>query len=316
MNVVDTATARLRGAGVRADGVHYLANCFTIDSRIADSALEWGADVIVFGSKRRRVLPRFGTGMRERVTALHRPAHPHRSRTTQVRAQSWPWLEPDVGDRGDDRQLTGGPPGPERAPGCDGPVRHPGHLALLRGRTVRSHARRRPRGRAARAPPMPRWQSTRQVAPDLESQRLCAPEAIGQFALVLGDRRPFGDGVDSDLEVDIARRRPPRPHARPASLDSLIGRPGRWRRRGSPTTSAPCHCKPLRGGRQLAEDRVVPTLCGQFNFLHRSLWSPSLARRRRGRRPGAGDRDRRPGRAAQSSATQVRIAAFSGASHG
>ncbi|HEY3843849.1 MAG TPA: universal stress protein [Acidimicrobiales bacterium] len=70
MNVVDTATARLRGAGVPADGVHYLANCFTIDSRIAESALEWGADVIVFGSKRRRLLPRFGTGMRERVTVL------------------------------------------------------------------------------------------------------------------------------------------------------------------------------------------------------------------------------------------------------
>jgi nucleotide-binding universal stress UspA family protein len=70
MEVVDTATARLRAAGVRVDGVHYLANCFTIDRRIAQSAVEWGADVIVFGSKRRRFLPRLGKGLRERVTAL------------------------------------------------------------------------------------------------------------------------------------------------------------------------------------------------------------------------------------------------------
>ena len=71
MNIVDTAVARFRGAGVDADGVHFLANCFTIDDRIAESALEWGADVIVFGSKRRHWLPRLsGRGLRERVTAL------------------------------------------------------------------------------------------------------------------------------------------------------------------------------------------------------------------------------------------------------
>ena len=49
MDVVDTAVARLRGDGVTADGVHYLANVFSLDDRIAESALEWGADVIVFG---------------------------------------------------------------------------------------------------------------------------------------------------------------------------------------------------------------------------------------------------------------------------
>jgi nucleotide-binding universal stress UspA family protein len=71
MDVVDTAVGHLRGSGVLADGVHYLANCFTLDDRIAESALEWGADMIVFGSKRRRRLPRLaGRGLRERVTAL------------------------------------------------------------------------------------------------------------------------------------------------------------------------------------------------------------------------------------------------------
>jgi nucleotide-binding universal stress UspA family protein len=71
MDIVDTSVARFRGAGVDADGVHFLANCFTLDTRIAEAASEWAADVIVFGSKRRRWLPRLsGAGLRERVTAL------------------------------------------------------------------------------------------------------------------------------------------------------------------------------------------------------------------------------------------------------
>jgi nucleotide-binding universal stress UspA family protein len=71
MDIVDTAVKRLRETGAAADGVHFLANCFTLDDVIADAALEWGADVIVFGSKRRRRLPRLGgRGLRERVTAL------------------------------------------------------------------------------------------------------------------------------------------------------------------------------------------------------------------------------------------------------
>ncbi len=71
MNIVDTAVGRLRAAGVMADGVHYLANCFTLDDRIAEAALEWGADAIVFGSKRRCWLSRLGgAALRERVGDL------------------------------------------------------------------------------------------------------------------------------------------------------------------------------------------------------------------------------------------------------
>jgi nucleotide-binding universal stress UspA family protein len=71
MEIVDSAVGSLRGAGVMADGVHYLANCFTIADRIAEAARDWGADVIVFGSTRRRWLARFrGAGLRERVTAI------------------------------------------------------------------------------------------------------------------------------------------------------------------------------------------------------------------------------------------------------
>jgi nucleotide-binding universal stress UspA family protein len=71
MRVVDEAVGTLAGAGVRADGVHFVANCFTVCTRIADAAHEWGADVIVLGSRRRRRLGRlFGKGLRERITAV------------------------------------------------------------------------------------------------------------------------------------------------------------------------------------------------------------------------------------------------------
>jgi nucleotide-binding universal stress UspA family protein len=71
MEIVDRAVASLRRAGVRSDGVHYLANCFTVGERIADAAGDWGAEAIVFGSKRRRRWGRLrGAGLRERVTAL------------------------------------------------------------------------------------------------------------------------------------------------------------------------------------------------------------------------------------------------------
>ncbi len=69
--IVDRVVAALRGAGVGADGVHYLANCFTVGERIADAAGDWGADAIIFGSRRRRRWSRLGgAGLRERVTAL------------------------------------------------------------------------------------------------------------------------------------------------------------------------------------------------------------------------------------------------------
>ncbi len=70
MEIVDSAVARLRAAAVDVDGVHFLANCFTVSDRIAEAAQDWGADVIVFGSKRRHRFVRFGgSGVRERVTA-------------------------------------------------------------------------------------------------------------------------------------------------------------------------------------------------------------------------------------------------------
>jgi nucleotide-binding universal stress UspA family protein len=71
MEIVDRAVATLRSAGIDADGVHYLANCFTVDDRIAEAAQDWGADAIVFGSNRHRRWSRLrGAGLRERVTAL------------------------------------------------------------------------------------------------------------------------------------------------------------------------------------------------------------------------------------------------------
>jgi nucleotide-binding universal stress UspA family protein len=71
MEIVDRAVGVLRSGGVSADGVHYLANCFVVGERIAEAARDWGADAIVFGSKRRGRLSRFrGAGLRERVTAL------------------------------------------------------------------------------------------------------------------------------------------------------------------------------------------------------------------------------------------------------
>jgi nucleotide-binding universal stress UspA family protein len=71
MEIVDKAVGYLRQEGIAADGVHHLASCFTIADRIAEAAQDWGADVIVFGSKRRRWLRRFsGAGLRERVTGI------------------------------------------------------------------------------------------------------------------------------------------------------------------------------------------------------------------------------------------------------
>ena len=65
MEIVDRAVATLRGRGIDADGVHYLANCFTSPERIAEAAQDWGADVIVFGSRRHRRWMRLrGAGLR------------------------------------------------------------------------------------------------------------------------------------------------------------------------------------------------------------------------------------------------------------
>jgi nucleotide-binding universal stress UspA family protein len=71
MEIVDRSVGALRGLGVEADGVHFLANCFAVPGRIVEAAQDWGADAIVLGSKRRRRWSRLGgAGLRERVTAL------------------------------------------------------------------------------------------------------------------------------------------------------------------------------------------------------------------------------------------------------
>jgi nucleotide-binding universal stress UspA family protein len=71
MEIVDHAVVALRARGIEADGVHYLANCFAVADRIAEAAHDWGADAIVFGSRRHRRWMRLrGGALRERVTAV------------------------------------------------------------------------------------------------------------------------------------------------------------------------------------------------------------------------------------------------------
>ena len=112
MEIVDGAVGYLRSEGVAADGVHYLANCFTIADRIAEAANGWSADVIVLGSKRRRWFSRFGgAGLRERVTSISglpvltapaplRVAHDKAARELEL-------IVPTAGRQQLGRQLTG-----------------------------------------------------------------------------------------------------------------------------------------------------------------------------------------------------------------
>ncbi len=68
---VENAVDQLREAGVDATGEVGLANVFSLAPRIAEAASRWGADAILLGSQRHRVLPRlFGGGVRERVTRM------------------------------------------------------------------------------------------------------------------------------------------------------------------------------------------------------------------------------------------------------
>jgi nucleotide-binding universal stress UspA family protein len=61
----------LRAAGIPTQGSLYLTSPFNIDRRIASSAHDWSADVIVLGSRRQRRFSRFaGQGIRERVISL------------------------------------------------------------------------------------------------------------------------------------------------------------------------------------------------------------------------------------------------------
>jgi nucleotide-binding universal stress UspA family protein len=68
---LERAVNSLRAAGIRTQGSLYLASCFGVETRIANSAHDWSADVIVLGSRRRRRYSRLaGKGVRERVTSL------------------------------------------------------------------------------------------------------------------------------------------------------------------------------------------------------------------------------------------------------
>jgi nucleotide-binding universal stress UspA family protein len=65
---LEQAVNALRAAGIPTEGALYLTNCFGVDARIANSAHDWSADVIVLGSRRTRRFSRFaGKGIRERV---------------------------------------------------------------------------------------------------------------------------------------------------------------------------------------------------------------------------------------------------------
>jgi nucleotide-binding universal stress UspA family protein len=71
MQHLENAVTSLRGADISTEGALYVASCFGISERIADSAHDWLADVIVLGSRRNRRFSRFvGKGIRDRVTVL------------------------------------------------------------------------------------------------------------------------------------------------------------------------------------------------------------------------------------------------------
>jgi nucleotide-binding universal stress UspA family protein len=68
---LESAVNSLRAAGIPTEGSLYLTSCFGVEARIANSAHDWSADVIVLGSRRRRRFSRLaGKGVRERVTNL------------------------------------------------------------------------------------------------------------------------------------------------------------------------------------------------------------------------------------------------------
>jgi nucleotide-binding universal stress UspA family protein len=67
--IVESVARSLVVAGVPADTEVRVAYSFDMPSRIADAAADWQADVIVLGSRRRRLARFSGLGMREKVTS-------------------------------------------------------------------------------------------------------------------------------------------------------------------------------------------------------------------------------------------------------
>jgi nucleotide-binding universal stress UspA family protein len=68
---LESAVKFLRDADIPTEGALYLASGFGVAERIATSAEDWSADVIVLGSRRQRRFRRFaGKGIREQVTTL------------------------------------------------------------------------------------------------------------------------------------------------------------------------------------------------------------------------------------------------------
>jgi nucleotide-binding universal stress UspA family protein len=68
VDVVAAALSEMQSADIRANGVTYRTSVFDVASTIAEVAEAWHADVIVTGSRRRRIALPFRRGVRERLT--------------------------------------------------------------------------------------------------------------------------------------------------------------------------------------------------------------------------------------------------------
>ncbi len=66
-DVVTEALRDMRAAGIPATGATYATTPFDVAPAIADVAEQWRADVIVLGSRRRRVGPVLRASMRDKI---------------------------------------------------------------------------------------------------------------------------------------------------------------------------------------------------------------------------------------------------------